>query len=104
MTLTAYWPMSKNAGRRLPVRSKPSIKKGLPAMPKPSIRREEILAVFAKYDGQLSIPRLARYCWEEGVWSPEEQLRMGFRDAKRQCQEVLSTKNSLGLPVAGPSP
>jgi hypothetical protein len=73
-------------------------------MPRLTTRRNEILAIFQKYDGQLSIPQLARYCWEEGVWSPEEQLRMGFRDAKRQCQDVLQTKDRQGLPLAGPSP
>jgi hypothetical protein len=29
---------------------------------------------------------------------------MGFRDAKRQCQDVLQTKDRQGLPLAGPSP
>lgn len=72
-------------------------------MPKPSTRRDEILAVFDKYGGMLSLRRLAQLCWEAGLWDPDEQRHMAFAAAKRECHEALKTKNSLGLPVAGPS-
>jgi hypothetical protein len=67
-------------------------------------RTSEILAVLDKHGGMLSLTRLAQYCWQEGVWSPQEKDQMAFAAAKRQCHNALKTKNSLGLPVAGPSP
>jgi hypothetical protein len=73
-------------------------------MPKPSTRRDEILAIYDKYGGMLSLRRLTQYCWEEGVWNAEDQRHMAFAAAKRECHAALQTKNSLGLPVAGQSP
>ena len=62
------------------------------------------MAIYAKYGGSLSIRRLARYCWDEGVWTPDEQRWMAFATAKRECQQALSRKGATGLPLAGPTP
>jgi hypothetical protein len=72
-------------------------------MSKPSSRVSEILAVLDKHGGMLSLQRLTQYCWQDGIWSEDEKRQMAFAAAKRQCHNALKTKNSLGLPVAGPS-
>ena len=72
-------------------------------MPSRSTHHDEILAIYDKYGGVMSLRRLTRLCWDEGVWSPEEQINMGLKAAQRECQSALQVKNSQGLPVAGPS-
>jgi len=59
--------------------------------------------VYQKYNGDLSLARLTHYCWEEGVWTAEEQHNMAFATATRECQRVLNQKGVTGLPVAGPT-
>jgi hypothetical protein len=73
-------------------------------MPTHSSRHDDILAVYDKYGGMLSLRRLTHLCAEEGVWTADEQRQMAFQAMRRECQTALQTKNSLGLPVAGPSP
>lgn len=73
-------------------------------MPKPSTRHNEILAIYDKYGGLMSLRRLTQYCLEAGVWSEEEQHNFAFATMQRECQRALQHKNSLGLPVAGPTP
>jgi hypothetical protein len=64
----------------------------------------DILAIFDKHGGYLSLRRLTQLCLEEGVWTLEEQHNMAFAAMQRQCHRALQTKNSLGLPIAGPTP
>jgi len=66
-------------------------------------RHDEIWAIYRKYSGDISLDRLTHYCWDEGVWTDEEQHNMAFAAAKRQCQQVLHRKDATGLPVAGPT-
>ena len=71
-------------------------------MRRPS-RHDDILAIYYKYGGAISVPRLARYCWDEGVWGPEEQRSMAEAAARRECQNAISRKGPTGLPLAGPT-
>jgi hypothetical protein len=64
-------------------------------------RHDDIWAVYQKYGGDLSLHRLTQYCFEEGVWTDEEQGNMVFAAAQRECHRVLSMKTATGLPVAG---
>lgn len=73
-------------------------------MRRPS-RHEEILAIYSKYGGSISVARLARYCWDEGVWDADERRAMAFTAAKRACQTAISQKDPVTrLPLAGPTP
>src|SRR5262245_49436618 len=103
MLSTCCWLTRKHAGRRLPRVPMPRIKKGRRSMPTPSVRKEQILATYARHGGQMTVRRLAQYCWEEGVWGIDDQRRMAFAAAKRECHAALQTKTSAGLPVAGPT-
>jgi hypothetical protein len=72
-------------------------------MPKRSSREQEILAIWDKYGGMMSLRRLTQLCWEEGVWSQEERHNRAFRSCMRECEAVLQRKDAAGLPIAGPS-
>lgn len=73
-------------------------------MSKPRGHKHDILRVFYKHGGSLSVRRLTRLCWEEGVWTELERDEMAFGTCMRQCESVLRTKDEAGLPLAGPSP
>lgn len=72
-------------------------------MPKSSTRHADILAVYDKHGGIMSLRRLTQLCAAEGVWTEEEQHNLAFAAMRRQVQQALQVKNSLGLPMAGPS-
>jgi hypothetical protein len=71
-------------------------------MPRRS-KEHEILTVWYKYGGRMSLRRLTQLCWEEGVWTEEERHNFAFHAAMRQCHTALQKKDMAGLPLAGPS-
>jgi hypothetical protein len=69
----------------------------------PRTRYNDILAIYHKYNGDIGLDRLTHYCWDEGVWTGQEQRNMAFAAAKRECHQALRTKGPTGLPIAGPT-
>lgn len=71
-------------------------------MPRHS-RTNDIWAIYTKHGGSISLDRLTHYCWDEGLWTDEEQHNMAFAAARRECHQALRSKDAAGLPMAGPT-
>jgi hypothetical protein len=72
-------------------------------MPKRSSREADLLAIYYKYGGQMSLRRLTELCWTEGVWTEEDRQNRAFRSCMRECETALQRKDAAGMPLAGPS-